>query len=192
MTRIDPVAPPYEPALAQELAKWMGGIDVEPLVLFRTLMRNPDLASRMRVLGSGLLAKGSLPASERELVIHRVCALTDCRYEWTVHATLFGSAVGLTPEQLNATVTGDHAWSPRQSALLAAVDELHETASLSDPTWTALADHLDTNQLLEFLVLSGWYRMISYLANTLRLAAEPWATSYPSGKDTGEENRLIS
>lgn len=180
MNRIDPVAPPYEPDLAQELAKWMGGTDVEPLVLFRTLMRNPGLASRMRVLGSGLLTKGSLPAPDRELVIHRACALTDCRYEWTVHAALFGPAVGLTSEQLNATVSGDPAWSPRQAALLTAVDELHETASLSEPTWTALADHLDTDQLLEFLVLFGWYRMIACLANGLRLPAEPWATPYPS------------
>jgi alkylhydroperoxidase family enzyme len=180
MTRIEPVSPPYGPGLAEELNKWMGGAGVEPLVLFRTLMRNPDLASRMRVLGSGLLTKGSLSALDRELVIHRVCALTGCRYEWTVHAALFGPAVGLTAEQLTGTVTGDSAWNPRQAALLAAVDELHETASLSDSSWTDLADHLDTNQLLEFLILSGWYRMIAYLANALRLPAEPWAPPYPS------------
>jgi len=180
MNRIDPVTPPYEPELARELNKWMGGSDVEPLVLFRTLMRNPDLASRMRVLGSGLLSRGSLPASDRELVIHRVCARTDCRYEWTVHAALFGPSVGLTPEQLTATVSGEPVWTRRQSALLIAVDELHETDSLSGATWTALAGHLGTDQLLEFLILCGWYRMIAYLANALRLPIETWAPPYPS------------
>lgn len=78
----------------------------DPLVLFRTLHRAPELASRMRVLGAGLLAHGSLPARDREIVIHRTCARAGCEYEWGVHAATFGEATGLGPEQIEATVSG--------------------------------------------------------------------------------------
>ncbi|MHA6758368.1 hypothetical protein [Streptacidiphilus sp. PAMC 29251] len=64
-------------------------------------------------------------------------------------------------------------------ALLGAVDELHDTAHLSDQAWSALSDHYEEAQLLEFLVLAGWYRTISYLANGLLLDQEPWAASFP-------------
>jgi alkylhydroperoxidase family enzyme len=134
----------------------------------------------MRVLGAGLLAHGMLPPDDREIVIARVCARAGCRYEWGVHASVFAEAVSLTPEQVEATVTGDlNFWSPRQRALIQAVDELHDTARLSQDTWQALSHHYDDARLLEFLVLAGWYRTISQLANTLLLDEEPWATPFP-------------
>ncbi|MEU8136119.1 carboxymuconolactone decarboxylase family protein [Streptodolium elevatio] len=182
MPRIAPLSPPYEPGVGDALTAWMGGVDKEPLLLFRTLLRNEELASRMRVLGAGLLAHGKLPAADRELVVARVCARSACRYEWSVHAAIFGEAVGFTADLLAATVTAppdDPRWSPRQAALLGAADELHRTAALSDPAWQALAAHFDEDQILEFLVLCGWYRTVAYLANGLRLESEPWSTPYP-------------
>ncbi|MCM0674513.1 carboxymuconolactone decarboxylase family protein [Micromonospora phytophila] len=183
MSRITPLTTPYSPETAAALHKWMPpDVDHDPLVLFRVLHRNPDLASRMRVLGGGLLAHGALSALDREIVIARVCALCHCEYEWGVHATVFANAVGLTADQLHATVRGtadDPVWPPRHRALVRAVDELHDTAHLSQPTWDALQRQYDASQLLEFLVLAGWYRTISYLANGLRLDNEPWAAPFP-------------
>jgi alkylhydroperoxidase family enzyme len=82
-------------------------------------------------------------------------------------------------------VTGapdDPAWTPRQGALLRAVDELHDTARLSDDGWTALRAHLDEIEALEFLVLAGWYRTIAYVANGLEIEQEPWARPFPEGE----------
>jgi len=180
MPRIEPLTPPYTPDVSEALHRWMPpGVAHEPLALFRLLQRHPELASRMRVLGAGLLAHGELPALDRELVIARVCALCNCPYEWTVHATVFAEQVGLTPEMLQATVSGTADWPAHHQALLNAVDELHATAQVSDSAWDALADHYNTSQLLEILVLTGWYQTISYLANAVRLDNEPWATQYP-------------
>jgi hypothetical protein len=39
--------------------------------------------------------------------------------------------------------------------------------------------HYEDGQLLELLVLVGWYRTISYLANGLLLEEEPWGTRFP-------------
>jgi len=183
MARIDPLTPPYTPEIEHALRKWMPpGVGHDPLVLFRTLHHNEQLASRMRVLGAGLLAHGTLPQLDREVVIARVCARCGCHYEWGVHAAVFAQEVGLTQDQLEATVAADvddRIWSSRHNALIRAVDELHDTAQLSQPAWTALQEHYNPAQLLEFLVLAGWYRTIAYLANGLLLPDEPWAMIMP-------------
>ena len=92
---------------------------------------------------------------------------------------------GLRPEQLQATSEPDPAanvsWPPHHAALLGAVDELHETAQLSEVVWDALRVHYEDGQLLELLVSAGWYRTISYLANGLLLEEEPWGARFPAG-----------
>lgn len=185
MSRVEPLAPPYPAPVGDALRRWMPpGVTHEPLTLFRTLYRHPELASRMFPLGAGLLAHGLLPVLDREIVIARVTARTGCSYEWGVHASVFAGQVGLTDDQLRATTDTDptaHAeWLPRQAALLIAVDELHDNAQLSESAWAALRAHYDDAQLVEFLVLAGWYRTISYLANGLLLADEPWAIPFPA------------
>ncbi len=135
MARIAPLAPPCEADVEQALREWMPpGVTEEPLALFKVLHHHRELASRMRVLGAGLLAHGELPA------LDRVTARCGCRYEWGVHAAVFAPAVGLTPEQLEATVSGDSrhpAWPERHRVLIAAVDEPHDTATVSDAAWAA-------------------------------------------------------
>ncbi|TXS32888.1 carboxymuconolactone decarboxylase family protein [Streptomyces sp. ms191] len=183
MPRIEPIHPPYSEPVDRALRRWMPpGVPHEPLALFRVLHRNPELASRMFALGAGLLGHGLLPGIDREIVIARVTARAGCAYEWGVHAATLAPQAGLDPERLRATVTpaADVAWSPRHAALLAAVDELHDTAHLSPPAWDALRAHYEDPQILEFLVLAGWYRTIGYLANGLLLEEEPWAVPFPA------------
>ncbi|WP_426363941.1 carboxymuconolactone decarboxylase family protein [Streptomyces sp. E-08] len=185
MPRIEPLVPPYDPEVDRALRRWMPpGVPHEPLRLFRVLHRSPDLASRMFALGAGLLGHGLLPAADRELVIARVTARAGCAYEWGVHAATLAPRAGLGPDQLRATTDTDPAstgsLTGRQTALLAAVDELHDTARLSEPAWDALRAHYEDEQLLELLVLAGWYRTISYLANGLLVEEEAWAAPFPT------------
>ena len=181
--RIAPVEPPYAPATQALLDRWMPpGSAVEPLALFRTLAIHEELAGRMRPLGAGLLAHGRLPARDREIVIHRTCARAGCAYEWGVHAVAYGAQVGLTAEQLQATATGDAshpAWSPRERLLVRAADELHDTSTLTNGLHDELARELAPDQLLELLVLAGWYRLIAYVANGAQVELEPWAAPFP-------------
>ncbi|ROQ32423.1 AhpD family alkylhydroperoxidase [Streptomyces sp. PanSC19] len=183
MPRIEPLVPPYSPVVDQALRRWMPpGVPHEPLRLFRVLHRHPELASRMFALGAGLLGHGLLPAADRELVIARVTARSGCAYEWGVHAATLARQAGLSAEQVRATAAPGPGLAPSNeghAALLRAVDELHDTARLSEPAWDALRAHYEDAQLLEFLVLAGWYRTISYLANGLLLEEESWAEPFP-------------
>jgi alkylhydroperoxidase family enzyme len=182
--RIAPLEPPYDPEVAEALAKWMPpGSKVEPLKLFRTLMRSPEISSRLRTLGAGILGPRSLIAPrEREILIHRTAALCGCEYEWGVHAAAYGEAVGLTPAALRATAAGtasDPVWTARDALLVRLADELHHTAHVSDELWTALADHWDPPQLIELLIVAGSYRTIAYVANGAQVALEEWAARFP-------------
>jgi alkylhydroperoxidase family enzyme len=182
--RIAPLTPPYEPEAAAMLDKWMPpGSGVEPLALFRTLCIHDELASRMRPLGAGLLGHGRLEARDRELVILRTCARAGAEYEWGVHAVAYGAAVGLGDAQIAATANGapdDPAFSASEGDLIRLADELYETCAVSDALWSALSERYAADQLLELLVLAGWYRLIAYVINGGRVALERWAQRFPA------------
>ena len=188
LTRISPVEPPYEAETGATLRKWMPpGGGVEPLKLFRTLVVHPELASRMRPLGSGILAHGLVEPREREIVIHRTCARSGAEYEWGVHVLAFGKPLGLTDEQIAATAAGtsdDPSWEERERLLIRLSDELYDTDTISDGLWAELVKGWRDEQLLELIVTAGWYRLLSYVINACGVELEPWATRFPEHAPT--------
>lgn len=184
--RIAPIEPPYTPAIAEVLRRSMtSGADVPPLALFRTLAVHPELFARMRPLGSALLAHGLVDPREREIVIHRTCARTGAEYEWGVHAVVFGRRLGLSDEQLAATAAGDAGdpcWSERDALLVRLADELHDTCAVSAELWSQLAARWTSPQLVELLVIAGWYRLIAGVIRGARVALEPWGARFPAAR----------
>lgn len=182
--RIAPLEPPYTPEIDAALSKWMPpGSELEPLKLFRTLNIHESLASRMRPLGGGILGHGLIEPREREIVIHRTCARAGAEYEWGVHVLAYGKPLGLTDEQIAATVNGapdDPAWSEPDAELVALADELYDTANVSDELWAKLAARYRDDQLLELLVIAGWYRLIAGVINAVGIEREPWAARFPA------------
>ena len=182
--RLAPLAEPYEPDIAAALSRWMPpGAQIEPLALFRTMYLNQELAGRMRLLGAGILGRtATVPARLREVMIERTCALTGAEYEWGVHAAAFAGSVGLDEEQLRSTVHGspaDACWAPAEATAMRLADELHETSSISEETWRELAALFESEQIIELIVTAGWYHVIAYLCNGLRVEHEAWATPFP-------------
>lgn len=182
VSKIAPLEPPYQPEVETMLKKWMPpGAAVEPLKLFRTLAHNLELSGRMRPLGAGILGPAStiLPA-EREIVIDRVCARCNCEYEWGVHVASFGNLPGPEKARLTATTNADNpVWTERERLLIRLVDELHDTSTVSDELWMELSKHWTVPQLLELLVMVGWYHTISFVANVIGIEQEAWAARFP-------------
>jgi alkylhydroperoxidase family enzyme len=179
MSRIAALAPPYAPEIQKQFDRIMRG--APPLVLFRVMAGHVRAWDKFR--GGSLLDPGPLPLREREIVIDRTCALNRCEYEWGVHVGTFAQAARLTPEQIRATLHEDPdapCWSAAEQALLAAVDGLHHRASLSEEEFIALSDHYDDDQILEIILLCGFYRTVSYLANSLALPLETNAARFPA------------
>ena len=200
--RIEPLTPPYEPGVGEMLRRWMPPeVAVEPLALFRTLAVHSELMSRARPLGAGILAHGRVAPRDREIVILRTCARAGAEYEWGVHAAAFGRATGLTAQQIAATAADtpdaldtpgapDAAvWTAADAALLRLADELHDSAAVSDELWSKLAAGYSEEQLLELLVIAGWYRLLAYVINGSRIPLEPWAPRFPASTHAGAQAR---
>ena len=172
--RLAPVEAPYEPTIEDTLRRLMGGVEHEPLKLFRTIAHHPAILDRFRQIGSSLLSFGTLDAADRETVIHRVTARAGAEYEWGVHATVFAPQAGIDPDVLWSGSADDVA-DERQRLLVRLADELHDTATVSDGLYAALERRWPPEQLVELVALCGFYRLVSYFCNAFRVEREDWA-----------------
>jgi len=176
--RIAPLTAPYKDDVQKSFDAIMPP-GADPLVLFRTLATSDRHWRKFRA--GSLLDRGPLSLREREIVIDRTCALAGCEYEWGVHVAIFAGPARLTEEQVAATVSGERGcWTPAERALLEAVDALHARATLNEGEWTALRAHYEEDQILEVLLLCGFYRTVAYVANGLALPLEPTAARFPA------------
>jgi len=177
--RIAPARAPYADEIKAQLDKIMPP-GVPPLALFTTLARNPRVFARF--MAGGLLDKGSISLREREIMIDRTTARCGSEYEWGVHAAFFAERAELTPQQVAATVHGkgdDACWSTREQLIVRLADELHDTNAVGDALWAELGREFEDEQILELIVLAGFYHTVSFLTNALRLPLEPDAARFP-------------
>jgi alkylhydroperoxidase family enzyme len=182
MPRIDPVHPPYARQVGDRLEAMMPP-GVPPLLLFRTMVKNLPMAEAMAGWGGYELSRRlSLSMRDRELVIDRTCARCGCEYEWGVHVAFFAERVGLTAEQVTSLTHGsptDACWSSsRDRVLIEAADALHDRSSVDDTLWAHLSEELDETEILDLLMLCGWYHSISFTANGIRLERESGAPRF--------------
>lgn len=178
MSRVEPLQSPYDAEIQAQFDDIMRG--APPLTLARVLAAHPRAWSKFR--NAGLLDRGPLSLREREITINRTCALTGCEYEWGVHITIFAEAAKLSDVEIRATVDGaaDAAcWTSDERALIAAVDALHQRATLSEAEFGDLRACYSEAQILEVMLLCGFYRTVSYIANGLALPLEPNGARFP-------------
>lgn len=180
MSRIRPLEPPYPVEIQNSFDRIMKGR--EPLLLFRTIATSERAWERFR--NGSLLDRGPLALRDREIVIDRTTALANCEYEWGVHVAVYAEHAGLTDEQIAATRDAGAAapcWSDAEQALIMTVDALHSRATLDRTEFDRLKRHYDDGQILEILMLCGFYRTVSYVANALDLPPEAIGRRFPAG-----------
>ena len=181
MSRIVPLDAPFEPEVATQLEAMMPP-GVPPIALFRTFGRNLPMATAMTVWGSYELSKRlSLDMRTREIVIDRTCALCGCEYEWGVHVAFFADRVGLTTRRVASLTHGtsaDACWDVRERTVIDAVDRLHLSNTVDDVLWHRLSEHFEDAQLLDLLLLCGWYHAISFVANGAGVPLEQGAPRF--------------
>lgn len=180
MSRIKPLSPPYPDEIQADFDRVMPP-GAPPLVLFRTVASSARAWRKFR--DGSLLDRGPLSLRQREIVINRTCARAGCDYEWGVHIAAFAKAADLTDEEIRATVLGTSespCWTEDEKTLIATVDALHDRATLSDHEFAALSARFSPEQILEIMMLAGFYRTVAYIANGLAVPNEPGAPTFPA------------
>ena len=180
-SRVQPSRPPY-PEFAQKQFDRLMPPGVAPLALFTTLATDERLITRF--MNAGLVDRGHLTLRQREIVIDRVTAACGSEYEWGVHVALFAGKVGLSVSQLSSVVHGsasDACWEEAQDErlLIRICDALQQTCSIDDALWDEARRTFPEHALIEILMLAGFYRMVSYLTNGMKLPFETWASRFP-------------
>jgi len=180
--RIAPLEPPFEAEVEDQLRSMMPA-GVPPIALFRTFARNLPMARAMQPWGRHQLSRSlSIGLRDREIVIDRTCARCGCEYEWGVHVAFFADEAGLDAAQVASLTHGRHedpCWQDeRDRLLIRLVDELHENSDVGDDLWTLLSGAFDAAQLLDLLLLCGWYHAISFTARAARVPLEDGAPRF--------------
>jgi alkylhydroperoxidase family enzyme len=168
-----------DPELAATLQSALT-IDGRPLNIFGVLAHHPKLLKRFNLLGGYLLNKGLVPERERELVILRVGWNARAVYEFGQH-TVIGRRCGLRDDEIAALTgdPGDHDWSVDDLALIALADELAADDCVTDATWARLSGRWNDAELIELLVVAGFYRLVSGFLNSAGVQLDDGVPGFP-------------
>jgi 4-carboxymuconolactone decarboxylase len=169
------IAPLEESEYTEEMRELLaaGTPDGQPRTaeFLRILVRHPKLYKRWAAWGTLLLARGQLLPRVRELVILRTAWRCQAEIEWAEHVEIAKDEGVLSSEEIEQVITGPDApaWSPADTAILRAVDELLSDACLTDGTWDELARILEPPQIIELFMLLGNYTMLAWIQKSLRV-----------------------
>lgn len=167
--RIPPVsladADPETRALLDSLSTFRDD-DVSVLNVFGTLAQHPKLIKRWLVFANHVLLKSTISGRDRELAILRAGWRCHAPYEWGQHVVI-GRREGITDEEIARIGAGPDApgWSEHDAAILRAVDELHDTSTISDATWATLTETYDQQQCMDLVFAIGQYHLVSFALN---------------------------
>ncbi|QWF83294.1 carboxymuconolactone decarboxylase family protein [Amycolatopsis sp. CA-230715] len=176
---------PRIPAVAledmTEAQRALAGVGASNVI--RTLVHRDDLVTAMGPLGQALLFSQRTSARARELAILRVALRAGAAYEWANH-TLGALGAGATEAEIRAVNDPEAAWPDADAALLSAVDELCADDCVSERTWSALRAHYAEEEIIEFLMLVGYYRMMAGVLNSIGIEPEPGRPGFGEAPST--------
>jgi alkylhydroperoxidase family enzyme len=160
-----------------------------PLNAHRVLSNHPPAGRSLnRFLDWG--DEAVLSARERRLLILRTASRTSCEYELSVHRQQGVRNGDVSPEEVSALQADPmpvpDSLSSRELALLGIADAICQTDTLDDEQWAAAVGALTVQDIIECLIVVGYYRMCSGLMNAL--AVPPEGDMSPTATATGDRN----
>lgn len=135
----------------------------------RMLSYAPTALTPYYTLSAALLDQLELDPKLRELTILRVAHRTEAQYAWTQHVVL-AQLVGVSDEQIAALQQGEgesEHFTAREQLALAFVDEVIQTPQLSDALFERMRRLFSSREIVELLLVVGWYWTVGRLMTTL-------------------------
>ena len=144
----------------------------EPRInLFSMLANAPALVGPTLRLGQAILTASDLDVTIRELAILHTARLTRTEYEWAQHAEIARLA-GISAERKAAvesgTISEEH-FSRAELLALTLVGELLEDGTPSAELVVEVEAALGRSQLIELVLVAGYYAMLGGVMRTVRL-----------------------
>jgi alkylhydroperoxidase family enzyme len=143
-----------------------------------TMAHHPLLLKRFTLFAGLFLSRSLLPERDREIVTLRCAHRFDSDYYFGHHTVLAIDV--LSSEEIARTLGPSYEWEGFDRLLVQATDELAESSGLSDATWAELTYHYHEAQMLDLVMLVGFYRMTCLYVNTIGVEREPGIPGWPS------------
>lgn len=141
--------------------------------VLNTFAQYPELTRPFLLFNRHLLADSTLPVRLRQIAILRVGWLRKSRYMWSSHLRT-SLRRGFSGEEFEPVKRGAASpyWNELERLVLLATDQLVASSDLDDELWSALSEHFDRKQLLDFLFTVGCYMLMAIVLNATRIDRE--------------------
>lgn len=145
---------------------------------FGAMLHAPGLGAALQELGAAVRYRSSLTDREREIAILQVAAATACEFEQWAHERV-GRAVGVTADEVGALARGvDFSTTPHEDAVRSLTATTLAGDDLTDEEFTALAGVLTSQEIVEVVILVGYYRLLAQVMQVFDIGipheGEPW------------------
>lgn len=143
--------------------------------IFRMLAHAETLLKPVMRLGGAMLGKMKLDPLLRELALLHAVKLEGGEYEWVQHVPV-ALHLGGTDAQIAALEKGDvraACFSPKEQAVLVFTGEVVKNVKASDAALAAVREHLTDREVVELIMMSGFYIMLARLTETTGVENEP-------------------
>ena len=141
---------------------------------FSILAHTPAVGGQALRLVLALLTQTELDPRLRELVILRVAQRCDGPYVWVQHVAIAAS-IGVNEPQIAALEQGEapaDLFADRERMALAFADQILETSHTSEDRLAPVRALFSPREVVELLLLIGYFRMVSGLMTTLGVEVE--------------------
>jgi alkylhydroperoxidase family enzyme len=146
-----------------------------PANIFNMMAHAETLLKPTMKLGGAMLGKMQLDAKLRELCLLHAVMLARGEYEWMQHVPI-AFALGATQPQIEALAKGDDraaCFDAGEQAALVLTRELVVDGKGSPAALEALRRHLSDREVVELIMMTGFYVMLARLTETLKVENDP-------------------
>lgn len=158
------------PEVREMLARLPGRVGI-----FEMMAHADTVLKPLMKLGGTFLGKLELDPLLRELVICHAVNIEGGEYEWVQHAPIV-LALGGTQAQIDALRAGDDqaaCFNDAQKAALLLTREVVANVRASEATLAASRGHLSDREIVELILVAGFYIMLARLTETLDIPNDP-------------------
>jgi alkylhydroperoxidase family enzyme len=146
-----------------------------PVGIFNMMAHAETVLKPLMKLGGTFLGKLELDPLLRELVICHAVNIEGGEYEWVQHAPVV-LALGGTQAQIDALRRGDDqaaCFSDAEKAALKLTREVVANVRASEATLAAARQYLSDREIVELILVAGFYIMLARLTETLDIPNDP-------------------
>ena len=167
---------PYpDPAKASPEVRDMLGRLPAPANIFSMLAHAETCLKPVMKLGGTLLGKLELDPKLRELCLLHAVRLEGGDYEWLQHVPI-ALDLGANQAQIDALSRGDESaacFDAKERAALRFTREVVINVKSSEPALALVRRHLSERQIVELILMAGFYIMLARLTETLGVENDP-------------------